>query len=280
MLGPELISRSISRALARGKEGELWQYHSRSDHHSKVACWTVLVDLLTTSALMRNHATARKLVFGVNHELSDFSTGRKKILDLVVARPGDGSKVKARALLDLAQSYHIDLFDTERSMVANLPEIVEGPVGAVLVALEAKAAMTEHSKARPRLYDELTSSHSTVHGASSNALAIGLVMVNAATTFLSPGLNKVGRARTHFSKHRQPDAAESVIEKLRELPRRTSDQQSGFDGLAAIVVDCVNDGSPVQIVSKSPAPPPGDVLNYVNMISRVANEYDTRFRNI
>ena len=38
--------------------------------------------------------------------------------------------------------------------------------------------MTAHVKSLPRLYDELNSSHQIVHGASNNALSIGMVTVN------------------------------------------------------------------------------------------------------
>jgi len=56
--------------------------------------------------------------------------------------------------------------------------------------MEAKACMTAHQRALPRLYDELNSSHLTVHGAADHAIAAGFVMVNAATKFLSTDLNK------------------------------------------------------------------------------------------
>lgn len=47
----------------------------------------------------------------------------------------------------------------QATKLGSLPELPRAPVGAVLMALEAKAAMTEHVKALPRLYDELNSSH-------------------------------------------------------------------------------------------------------------------------
>lgn len=280
MFGPEIIRRSLSVLSPRGKQGELWQYHSRSDHHSKVGCWAVLADLLRTSALMRAHAATGKLVIGINHELCDFPTGRRKILDLVVARPAERVAGEPISLSGLAQQYGVLLSHLEKTEVDALPSFLSGKVGAVLVALEAKATMTEHSKARPRLYDELTSSHATVHGASSNALALALVMVNAARTFISPGRQVSRGEAMSVNQHKQPAAAVSIIDKLRELPRRASDQQAGFDGLGVILVDFPNDGTPVQLVNEPPAPQPGDLFHYATMITRAANEYDTRFRSI
>ena len=67
-----------------------------------------------------------------------------------------------------------------------------GPVGSVLLALEAKACMTAHIKALPRLYDELNSSQLTVHGAADQAIAAGLAIVNIATAFAKVNLPLVG----------------------------------------------------------------------------------------
>jgi hypothetical protein len=41
-----------------------------------------------------------------------------------------------------------------------------------------------------------------------------------------------------------------------------------------------NDGSPVALVEAPPAPQPGEVFFYEDMITRVANEYDGRFARI
>jgi hypothetical protein len=277
--GPGIIVASLSVPQPRGPSKTPWQYHSRSDLHSKVACWAVLFDLLQQSALMRSHATSGKIVFGINHELRDFATARKKVLDLVIARPS-GPATK-ETLADLAQRYRVVLDSAQRTRLAALPELRRAPVGAVLMALEAKAAMTEHVKALPRLYDELNSSHQTVHGASRQALAVGLVMVNAASTFVSPDLNKTPGAAVVLSKHSQPAASAAVVAKVKEIPRRTASTTEGYDGLGIIVISAINDGTtPVSLVTTPPAPPRGDLFYYDNMITRVANEYDTTFKSI
>ncbi|HEU5371780.1 MAG TPA: hypothetical protein VFU51_05270 [Gaiellaceae bacterium] len=125
-----------------------------------MACWAVLFDLLQQSALMKKHAVQGKIIFGVNHKLTDFHTGKEKDLDLVIARP-DGEPT-ARTLADLASDYHVVLDAAAQAKLHSLPSVYRAPVGAVLVALEAKAAMTEHVKALPRFYDELNSSHQIV----------------------------------------------------------------------------------------------------------------------
>jgi hypothetical protein len=281
MHGPEILAATMSVPQPRGESGELWQYHSRSDLHSKVACWGVFFDMLRTSALLSEHARAGKVIFGVNFEMRDFSTGRKKNLDLVIARPSGDAASSKRTLPDLATHWGIVLNKPQEAELEQLPLITEGALAGsgVLVALEAKAAMTAHSKARPRIYDELNSSHLTVHGASNQALAVGMVMINESDTFISPERQR-DDGRDIVSHHLQPADAERIIQKVEEIPRRASSAHHGFDGLGIVVVRAANDGSPVQLVARPPAPQPGDVFYYDDMLSRVANEYDTRFAAI
>ena len=265
----------------RGPSQALWQYHSRSDRHSKVACWGVLFDLLQQSSLLGKHANAGKVVLGVNHELRDFQTKRKKNLDLVVAKPAGPGEKKPRTMASLADEWGIVITSTQAAKLNGLPPLVEGVVGsAVMLAMEAKAAMTAHSKARPRLYDELNSSHQTVHGASNQALAVGFVMVNVSTTFVSPDLNKTPGQSTVVSQHNQPRDARGIVAKVEEIPRRSNSTQQGYDGLAIVAIECANDGTPVTLVTGPPAPQPGEIYHYDSMIARVATEYDTTFANI
>jgi hypothetical protein len=280
--GPNILVASMTVAQPRGPSGALWQYHSRSDLHSKVACWGVLFDLLKQSRLLRQHAQSGKVIFGVNFEMRDFGTGRRKKLDLVIARPS--GRPTSFTLADLAREWHVELTTAQGAALGSLPALYRGEVGAVLMALEAKAAMTAHQRAEPRLYDELNSSHLTIHGASRQALAVALVMVNASTTFISPPLNKnPPRPGTTsvVSTHNQPADTVGVIDKVREIPRRTGAATEGYDGLGLVVVDAKNDSiTPVTLVTRPPAVAVGDVMHYATMVTRVANEYDTTFRNI
>lgn len=281
--GPAIIARALSKPNnVVSKNGTQWQYHPRSDHHSKIACWAVLFDLLSASSLMQRHAECGKVAFGINRELNDWTTNRTKNLDLVVARTGDDAGITTTDLMDLADKYKIGLSAEERSALKALPTSPRGDAGAtVLVALEAKACMTEHSKARSRLYDELTSSYQTVHGDSNNALAVGLVMVNRSDTFVSPLRQHQGLPTT-VNIHQQPKAAIRTIEKMEEIHRRSGPHsgQLGFDALGILVVDSKNDGSPVELVADTPAPPVNSPFHYDNMIRRAAQLYDTSFSNV
>lgn len=280
MYGPRIITRSISARRAPDKYGNSWQYNPRSDHHSKVACWAILFDLLLCCEALRRHAEAAAVGFGINHEMRDFRTNRKKNLDLVICSPGAGAVESPATFAELAEKYGIQLSGEEARLLEHMPLLREAPVGGVMMALEAKAAMTEHSKARPRLHDELDSSHATVHGAVENAIAVGLVMVNAGGTFVSPERNKFGlrTRRPVVTNHTQPKAAQGILQKVLEIRRRERIQDVGFDALGAIIVNCPNDGSAVEIVDgQYPEVAAGQLLNYEGMIHRIGQLYASRF---
>ncbi|BDG02824.1 hypothetical protein [Anaeromyxobacter oryzae] len=273
MYGPGILARSMSAAAPFGKSGAEWQYHPRSDRHSKIACWGVLFDLLQHCPTLVRQIEDGTIAFGINHEMKDFRLDRKKNLDLVLCTPrspsADAPAPPVRSFRALVDKYGILLSPEERALLNTLPDLPAAPVGAVHVALEAKACMTEHMKARPRLYDELNSSHATIHGNSDKAIAVGFVMVNMAAVFRSPTAREL-------SKHRQPDVTEKVIEKVKQLPRRASPKEDGFDAMAIVVVRCQNDRTPVELVTDAPAPQPGDIFHYDAMVQRLADLYSWR----
>jgi hypothetical protein len=231
----------------------------------------VLFDLLANSALLRRHVEDGKVVFGLDHTMQDYAANRAKNLDLVIARPHEGgwtTKRQPRRFSELPDAFDMELTMPQRRELAALPDPNEGAVGAVHLALEAKACMTAFSKSYPRLYDELNSSHAVIHGASNRALAVGLAIINVADEFVSP----VGKR----NRHTQPRDVLGAIAKVEQLPRRSGDEGSGYDGLAIVLVDLVNDGRPVTLSSGPPVPAN---YEYHRMIVRIANEYDVRFRN-
>lgn len=282
MYGPQILVRTLSEVTRVDRYGNRWQYHSRSDHHSKVACWGIIFDLLRTNSLLRRHVEAGTVHFGINHEMRDFVHDRKKNLDLVLCTPSSGSaKGSVDSLAAMAGEYGIELSETEATELAALPALRRAPVGSVLMALEAKACMTAHQRALPRLYDELNSSHLTVHGSSDQAIAAGFAMINIAERYLSPDLNKKNRQTDpEWSQHNQPRDAQLAVDKVRQLPKRSKPGDTGYDALAIVVIDCANDGSPVKLVTAPPAPPAGDIYNYAAMIDRLSHTYSTRFKDL
>ncbi|CCV15046.1 hypothetical protein [Mesorhizobium sp. STM 4661] len=279
MHGPEILVRTLSSSTRRDKSGNLWQYHSRSDHHSKVACWGVIFDLLSSTPLLRRHVEAGVVCFGINHEMRDFVHDRTKNLDLVLCTPS--GVATGDTLASIAAGYDIALTDAERAVLDGLPTLGRAPVGSVVMALEAKACMTAHQRALPRLYDELNSSHLTVHGSSDQAIAVGFTMVNIADHYLSPDLNKKNRVTDpDWSQHKQPRDAQLAIDKIKQLPRRSKAGDVGYDALSIVVVDMPNDGSLVKLIKSPPAPQHGDIYYYDTMIARLSGIYATRFKDL
>jgi hypothetical protein len=234
--------------------------------------------------VIRRHIADHKIVFGINHPFRDFRTNKLKKLDLVVCRPALEPWQKGRkphTLFGLAQKYGIALTTAEGRELDGLPDFQEGHAGNVLMALEAKACMTEHQKAQPRLYDELNSSHRIVHGENDQAIAAAFVMVNIAERFISSDRNS-GRAPSEFewNTHPQPRFAQITMETMDQPPRRMRPGEDGYDALGVVVVRCLNDGSPVTIHKAAPAPRPSQVYHYAAFIARLRGFYESRFGHL
>jgi hypothetical protein len=102
-------------------------------------------------------------------------------------------------------------------------------------------------------------------------------MVNAGETFRSPDMNKfdLAKAPANVNQHRQPSDAIRVIEKVREIRRRSGSSATGFDAIGVMVVDMANDGSPMKLLDS-----PDPVFPYSEMLRRVAHEYAASFSRL
>lgn len=279
MDGPDILVRTLSQRTIPDQFGNFWQYHSRSNRHANVAYWALMFDLLQQSRLLGPHVEAGKVALGVNHKASDPRTGQSKKLDLVIGRRADRALTPpAASMSDLALRWGVRLSSEQRSTLADLPDLREGVVDDVLVALKAKACMTEHIKALPRLFDELTSAYSTVQAVAPEALAVGYALVNASDSFLSTDMNKYDLSERHATVNQQRDhAAGRVTAKLVELDRQTGPAGNGFDVFGITALSMRNDGSPVTLVLGPPAPDRTDAHSYEAMVTRLAQGYDDTF---
>jgi hypothetical protein len=280
MLGEHILVRSLTAQRIPDRYENHWQYHSRSDRHSKIACWAVLFDVLRECPLLARHVAEGKVAFGINHTLTQFTNNRPKNLDLVLCVPRQSGAARGRrSFRSMADEYGVVLDAAEQTMLAHLPELDEQPVGRVLAAMEAKACMTEHRKAGPRLYDELNSSVLAIHGSAEDAIAIGFLMVNAAPEFLSSDKNKfpLSSQAPNVNRHKQPTAVEFTQGKISQLPLRSHATRDGFDAFAITTVLTRNDGTEFELAPVPPALPPGHAFHYENMIHRVGGIYTSRF---
>lgn len=277
MFGESIITRSIGSAQIKDAHGNRWQYHSRSDRHSKIACWAILFDFVQTCPLLLTHIASGKVAFGINHEMRDFRQDRKKNLDLVLCRKREGDP-DSLTFAEYGARCGVILEPPEIAALRSLPILSRATVSNVFVALEAKACMTEHTKALPRLHDELAASHQTIHGDTGGAIAAGFVMINGAPSFVSPDRNRrrMRAGRSAVTLHKQPFVAEKTLAAVMKIPRRSDDKENGFDAVGVTMVRCANDGSPVVLDDVANAKLP-EIVRYASFIHRIAHLYSIKF---
>lgn len=251
MLAPEKFALWMTSNKHVDAYGE-YRYHPRSDAHSKQLCLYVLEDLLENCGLIRSQAERGMLVYGINKELTSIS-GKKKTLDLAIGVPPG-------------------------EVVQGAEPITMGEISQLLFSCEAKSCMTEHGKSKPRLYDELSSSHEIVHQGWSEAIATGICVVNIAPEFVSPLRQREGQP-LEVTIHKQPGAAGGMIDHLRGLRFRDAMGEVGFEAYSTIVIDCDNKG-PATLWADPPAPQPGEMDVYQSFLERVCRFWEERFAGL
>lgn len=275
MRGPAILARTMSTATQRGGSAKAWQYHSRSDNHSKVACWTLLFDLLLECDALRRAADQGRIAFGINHVMAGQIN---KTLDLVVSIvPPERPSARRRTLQDVTESFGIALSADDIEKLRELPAIEEdrkSDVSEVAIALKAKACMTEHVKSLPRLHAEILATGYLARKASPRSITVSYSLINAATEFTTPSSGSPRR-----NVHKQPDDARRVAEMIRTAVPTVSDARDyGYDVVGITVVDCRNDGSAVRVVDDpNIAPARTDRTNYERMVRSICSEFRGRF---
>ena len=272
MRGPTILARSMSIATRRGKNPPAWQYHSRSDSHSKIACWTLLFDLLLECDAVREAAAQGRLGFGINHVMVG---PINKTLDLVLTVvPPSRTTARRKTFAEMVETLDVALDDADRIALLNLPVIYRDrkeDVSEVAVAVEAKACMTKHVSAIPRLHAEILATGYLAKRAAPRCVSVSYSLVNAAVTFESPsGKRKVSR-------HNQPEDTRRVVQMLSQaIPTASDSRDYGYDVVGTTVVDCRNDGSPVTVVHRAPAPTTNDHTHYERMLRSLCSEFRGR----
>ena len=283
MIGPEIIRATMSRERMYGPASnqQMWQYHSRSDFHSKVAAVALTIDLMNESEELREDVEAGRVGFSINPKMRD-QTNREKTLDLRFGRIDDALPLRrARTLDRVIEDYEMVLDEPQWAMVHALPTLREAHAKEQLIVLENKACMTAFAKAAPRLRNELEGAVQAINATDSRAVAGGLVLVNAAETFISPVLRDNGylpKEERRPSHHLMPEDAARSVKKLQNIPLRSDANTLGYDALGILVVEAANDGSPWRLVDDPEfgAPEPQSVWNYTKVVQRLATLYRER----
>ena len=255
LLAPSAFANWLSSKIANDKKHgrKVYRYHPRSDEHSKKLCALVLDDLKSVCPALAKDMETGAVVGGINSDV-EFENGKTKALDLAIGQPA------------AAVSETMLLTGTETNT----------KIKRVRISCEAKQCMTEHSKTKPRIFDELSSSHEIIHQGEPGAIAAGIVVVNIAPQFASPLRQSPQPAEIVFTKHRQPAVTQDMVNHLRGLKRRSTSEGVGFDAFSTIVVDCDNVG-PCSLHTAAPAPQAGESDEYRTFLLTVARLYTDRY---
>lgn len=275
MRGPDIIARTMSIATSRGaaRGADAWQYHSRSDHHSKLACWALMFDLLLECDVLRRAAADRRIAFAVNHVMVG---PINKTLDMVVTLADPRRTDEASGTFaDMADELGIRLSEADHLALRQLAPIrVERKedVSEVVIAVEAKACMTEHVKSIPRLHAEILATGYLARKSAPHCITVSFTLVNASGTFRSPG--KSGTVTVH----KQPADALRVVDMLSHaVPRVEELGGYGYDVIGLTVIDCCNDSSPVTVVASAPFPGSDSHVHYDRMVRAICSAFRRRY---
>lgn len=256
MSAPERFAEWLSTNRQFDKWGNEYRYHPRSDSHSIALCKLVLADLLAVCPTLVEQARRKQVAYGINLPYRWAGSGKEKTIDLALGTPAEPIVVP----VDPAGG------------IARVDRLAD-----VRLSLEAKSCMTEHSKSKPRLFDELSSSHEIVHKGNDRAVAAGITVVNISDTFVSP-LRQHGLGFEYVTTHRQPAAAASMVAHLRGLKMRDRVGEQGLDAYSSFVISCDNQG-PATLWTDPPAPQAGDAHYYPLFLDRLCRSYTERYRS-
>jgi hypothetical protein len=222
-------------------------YHPRSDKHSNSLAQAIVDDLVRHCPAIRNRAKRGELVYSLNCTLRAGTADWN--VDLVLGPPPLESRVPKKS-----------------------GPIARAVPSTVQIAIEIKAVMTEHRKAVKNRKRDLEAHHEHVHNYDNNAIAGGLLVVNAAETFQSP-------LRPEVTVHRDSAALVShCIAELRAVSMRGGPKGYGLDAKCAVVVSVDNvNRSSAKFVTAAPAPAIGDPMHYDALIRTVCDQYTRRF---
>lgn len=226
-------------------------YHPRSSKHGEASCLAFLDDILYQSHTIRDGAEAGEIVFQQDHTVG--SGDSKWNTDLVVGPPATPNEVE---------------IDPDRG-------IAEAEPSEVWLAIDAKSVMTEHGKARRNRQRDINSFADIMHSHYPGAVAGGILLINAADLFKSPL-----RDEDDITEHDRIDTlAPETVDIFRDIDRSEGEISPNVDSVACVVVDHTNmdDGEPTYLVTKPPAPQPGDIVHYQTFLETIIETFENRW---
>lgn len=226
-------------------------YHPRSNAHSDALSRAILIDLMQNCPKIAADAKADRLAYKMNH---DILFGRVTWnTDVAIGPPGpEGIPKGAKRIAGIAEA---------------VPVVVR-------MAIEHKAIMTEHGKARLNRQRDLEAHHAHVHDNDERAIAAGIFIINASPTFRSPL-----RAEGVMTEHADPVSLVTMcINALQGVTMSRRVGEPGLDAKCALVVNLDNIHLDAAVyMEKPPAPQPGEPLHWDSFIARLCDLYTRRF---
>jgi len=222
------------------------RYHPRSSKHGDAMCEYVLRDLHASCPSLSTMASKGEIVYQTNYTVNQ-ATPSEWTIDLVLGpRKGDSQ---------LPGTY-----------------IARDDPSRVWIAIDAKAIMTEHGKARRNRQRDLNSMAEILHRMDPTPITGAYVAINMATEFRSP-------LRNANTRHRNIERI--VAETIPLMTEILEDEESGHPGLDAIgvtVLDYSNTPrSECRVIEAQPAPDRNSPLYYDNFIARLCEKFTARF---
>lgn len=223
-------------------------YHPRSSEHGDRLCTLLLRDLLGSCEPFYLTAKERKIVYKLNHVI-DRGSPTQWNLDLVVGPPTLASQ----------------------QLLKSNDAILTGEPAEIWLAIDAKTIMTEHGKARRNRQRDMNSLHDILHRKNPRTIVGGLLVVNMASNFKSP-------LRPKSTVHRNIERlVQETIGLFMGLPLAKRNG-AGLDALGIIVISHTNMTSDLsRLVTKQPAPQPGDSLHYLTFLDDICDAFRRRF---
>jgi hypothetical protein len=228
-------------------------YHPRSDKHGGLQCRHFLDDLLHVSDPVREAAAAGEIVYAEDYDVGD-SRGLGWNVDLVMGPP------EGEAQTQLGDGDGME----------------EGEPAEIWLAVDAKAVMTEHQKARRNRQRDINSFADIMHTHDEKAITAGIVMVNLADKFDSPT-----RDADDYTEHSNVNRiVGEIIDLFGSIDRAEGEMSANLDEVACVVVNHTNyveDAGDSYLVTEPPAPEAGDQTHYRTFVSRIAATFEDRF---
>jgi hypothetical protein len=142
----------------------------------------------------------------------------------------------------------------------------------VWIAIDAKAIMTEHGKARRNRQRDLNSMAEILHRMNPTPITGAYVAINMSTEFRSPLRNTV-------TQHRNIERiVTETIPLMTEILEDEETRHPGLDAIGVTVLDYSNaPRSQCRVVEAPPAPGRDSPLHYDNFIARLCEKFTARY---